>query len=122
MSLTSEKKTVSNGGLFYFDERSPIEGVTVQVKGTRNISGTLFDGMYAIEIRPVDSVLVFSYEGYETKEVSIVTDRKEYNVMLKARPGATNMINATPIHTKIQTTHIAFKNLLHFLRNDQFLF
>jgi hypothetical protein len=79
------KGIVLTGKVITFDEHVPIEGVTVQVKGTRNISGTLFDGMYAIEIRPLDSVLVFSYEGYETAEVKVVQDRKEYNVILKSK-------------------------------------
>ncbi len=77
---------VLTGKVITQEERSPIEGVTVQVKGTRNISGTLFDGMYAIEIKPGDSVLVFSVEGYETREIRIMEERREYNVMLKTRP------------------------------------
>ena len=80
------KGIVLTGKVLSFEERSPIEGATIQVKGTRNISGTLFDGMYAIEIKPGDSVLVFSYEGYETREIPISGEKREYNVMLKSKP------------------------------------
>ena len=79
------KGIVLMGKVISWEESSPLEGVTVQVKGTRNISGTLFDGMYAIEIRPADTMLVFSYDGYETQEIKIMEDRKEYNVRLRNR-------------------------------------
>ena len=82
------KGIVLTGKVITFEERSPIEGATIQVKGTRNISGTMYDGMYAIEIKPGDSVLVFSFEGYETKELPIVEEKREYNVMLKSRPAS----------------------------------
>jgi ABC-type oligopeptide transport system substrate-binding subunit len=82
------KGIVLTGKVITFEERSPIEGATIQVKGTRNVSGTMYDGMYAIEVKPGDSVLVFSHEGYETKEMPIVVDKREYNVMLKNKPAS----------------------------------
>ena len=81
------KGIVLTGKVVTFEERWPIEGATIQVKGTRNVSGTMYDGMYAIEIKPGDSVLVFSFDGYETKELPIVEEKREYNVMLKIRQG-----------------------------------
>ncbi|MCS3799589.1 carboxypeptidase-like regulatory domain-containing protein [Niastella sp. OAS944] len=81
------KGIVLTGKVVTFEERSPIEGATIQVKGTRNVSGTMYDGMYAIEIKPGDSVLVFSFDGYETKELPIVEEKREYNVMLKVCRG-----------------------------------
>ena len=88
--LAQPKGIVLTGKVISYEEHAAIEGVTIQVKGTRNISGTLFDGMYAIEIRPVDSMLVFSFEGYETMEVKIMGSRREYNVMLKSKQGSAN--------------------------------
>ena len=88
--LAQPKGIVLTGKVISYEEHAAIEGVTVQVKGTRNISGTLFDGMYAIEIHPVDSMLVFSFEGYETMEVKIMENRREYNVMLKNKQGSSN--------------------------------
>ena len=79
------KGIVLTGKVITFEERSPIEGATIQVKGTRNVSGTMYDGMYAIEIKAGDSVLVFSFEGYETKEMPIIEDKREYNVALKSK-------------------------------------
>jgi len=84
-SRAQQKGIVLTGKVISYDEHSALEGVTIQVKGTHNVSGTLYDGMYAIEIRPVDTILVFSHEGYEVTEVAIKENRREYNVMLKSR-------------------------------------
>lgn len=92
------KGIVLTGKVVTFEEHSPIERATIQVKGTRNVSGTMYDGMYAIEIKPCDSVLVFSFEGYETKEVKIVENKKEYDVMLKTNPALVK----TQCQTEIQ--------------------
>jgi hypothetical protein len=86
--LPQSKGIVLTGKVISFEEHAPIEGVTVQVKGTKNVSGTMYDGMYAIEISPVDSILVFSSEGYVPTEVRIIEDKKEYNVILKSSSGS----------------------------------
>jgi ABC-type oligopeptide transport system substrate-binding subunit len=98
LNAQQSKGIVLMGKVISSEESSPLEGVTVQVKGTRNISGTLFDGMYAIEIRPGDTILVFSYEGYETAEVKVVEDRKEYNVKLKSKPGGSAGKGVSPLY------------------------
>ncbi|EIA08740.1 SusC/RagA family TonB-linked outer membrane protein [Flavobacterium frigoris] len=46
----------------------PIPGVTVLIKGTTKSSITDFDGKYSIGAEPTD-LLVFSYIGFETKEI-----------------------------------------------------
>jgi hypothetical protein len=63
------------------EEKSALPGVLVYVKGTTNASGTQQDGAYYIEVTPADSVLVFRYDGYQTKEVRL-TSACEYNVVL----------------------------------------
>ena len=49
----------------------PVSGATVLVKGTTNGQSTNFDGEYSINISEFPAVLVFSYLGYETKEVTV---------------------------------------------------
>ena len=63
------------------EEKSALPGVLVYVKGTTNASGTQQDGAYYIEVKPTDSVLVFRYDGYQTREVRL-TSACEYNVVL----------------------------------------
>ncbi len=45
-------------------------GVTVQIKGTTSGTTTSVDGTYAIDLPSPDAILVFSYLGYEPKEMS----------------------------------------------------
>lgn len=49
--------------------KMPLPGVSVLIKGTKTGIQTDFDGKFSINAKPTD-VLVFSYIGMETKEVS----------------------------------------------------
>ena len=49
----------------------PIPGATVMVKGTTNGTITDFDGKYALKNIPGDAVLVFSFVGMKSQEVSV---------------------------------------------------
>lgn len=75
---------VIQGKVISFSESFPLEGVTVQVKGTKNITGTQPDGIFAIEISPDDKVLVFSLQGYHTEEIKIVPGKPDYDIVLKS--------------------------------------
>lgn len=55
------------------DEENPLIGATVVVKGTTNGTITDLDGSYSIEVAPDVQILVFSYTGYESQEVTIGT-------------------------------------------------
>jgi hypothetical protein len=110
LNAQQSKGIVLMGKVISLEGSSPLEGVTVQVKGTRNISGTLFDGMYAIEIRPADTMLVFSYEGYETAEVKVVEDRKEYNVVLKSKPGVSGGKGVGPLYRNEENLYTISEN------------
>lgn len=48
----------------------PLPGANIIIKGTATGTQTDFDGNYNIETKPGD-VLVFSYVGFETKEVTV---------------------------------------------------
>lgn len=50
---------------------SGLPGVTVVEKGTNNGTVTDIQGAYSIEVVGPNSVLVFSYVGFETKEVTV---------------------------------------------------
>ncbi|TXE10433.1 SusC/RagA family TonB-linked outer membrane protein [Gelidibacter salicanalis] len=64
------------------DDNLPLLGATVLVKGTSVGTTTDFDGNYVVEA-PLNSTLVFSYVGYQTKEVK-VTSIAPLNVSLQA--------------------------------------
>lgn len=61
---------------------TPLEGVTIQVKGTKTGTTTNKDGVFSINVSDNNAVLVISSIGYESQEVS-VGDKAEINVQLK---------------------------------------
>ena len=48
-----------------------LPGVNVLVKGTVNGVSTDFDGNYSIDVKTGNAVLVFSYLGFETQQISV---------------------------------------------------
>ncbi|WMI64126.1 SusC/RagA family TonB-linked outer membrane protein [Aestuariibaculum sp. YM273] len=52
------------------EQGMPLPGVTVLVKGTKNGTTTDFDGDYSLRVNE-SSIVVFSYVGYKTVEVSV---------------------------------------------------
>ncbi len=63
------------------DTGLPLPGANVIIKGTATGTQTDFDGNYEIETKPSD-VLVFSYVGFETKEVSVSNISNTINMEL----------------------------------------
>ena len=76
----SNARTIT-GTVTSYEEASPLEGVTVNVKGSNKASGTQPDGVFYIEVGSKDSVLVFSYNGYQPQEVKLAGNN-EYNISL----------------------------------------
>ncbi|MCQ0110464.1 SusC/RagA family TonB-linked outer membrane protein [Zhouia amylolytica] len=67
-AVLAQSKTVT-GKVTSEMDGSPLPGVTVMVKGTSNGTSTDFDGNYTINVG-ADAVLVFSYVGFATQEVT----------------------------------------------------
>jgi TonB-linked SusC/RagA family outer membrane protein len=60
----------------------PLPGANVVVKGTSRGTSTNTDGEYSLDVLGEDVTLVFSFVGYETKEIP-VRGRSEINVTLQ---------------------------------------
>ncbi len=67
--IHGQKKTVT-GTITDTNSAVPLAGVNVIVKGTTNGVSSNFDGKFSIDVSD-QSILVFSYIGYETKEVPV---------------------------------------------------
>ncbi|MDC8000305.1 carboxypeptidase-like regulatory domain-containing protein [Aequorivita todarodis] len=65
------------------DTGLPLPGVTVIIKGTSKGTQTDFDGNYKIETQPGD-VLVFSYVGFETKEITVSNISNKFDITLNS--------------------------------------
>jgi hypothetical protein len=71
---------VSISGTVADNSNEPLPGASVSVKGTTNGTSTDFDGKFSINAVSGD-VLVISYIGYKTKELTIA-DSKNLEVIL----------------------------------------
>ena len=67
-SVQAQVNNVS--GIVTSNDGIPIPGVNVLQKGTTNGAVTDFDGNYSLKLRSGSDILVFSYLGYKTVEVS----------------------------------------------------
>jgi len=64
-------------------DRSPLIGATIVIKGTTTGTVTAMDGSYSISVTSPEDVLVFSFLGYNSKEVS-VADQSVIDIQLGA--------------------------------------
>ncbi|MDT0677195.1 SusC/RagA family TonB-linked outer membrane protein [Autumnicola musiva] len=70
INMFAQEKTVS-GKIIDGNSGEPLMGVNVIVKGTSNGVSSGFNGDYVIHNASPDDVLVFSFLGFETKEVAV---------------------------------------------------
>ena len=78
--VQAQEKTVT--GTVIDGLKEPLIGVSIQQKGTDNGTITDADGRFSLTIRTnADAVLVFSYIGYESKEI-VVGNQRLLNVTL----------------------------------------
>ncbi len=79
-SYSQQVKTVA--GKVTEESGQSLPGVTVLIKGTTNGTITNSDGIFTISSIPNNAVLVFSFVGMETQEIS-VGNQTQLNVVLK---------------------------------------
>ncbi|WP_100611454.1 SusC/RagA family TonB-linked outer membrane protein [Confluentibacter lentus] len=85
----------------------PMLGVNITVKGTSLGTVTDFDGNYSINISNANSILVFSYIGYETKEVA-VAGKTAINVTLNESASALDEVVVTALGIKKESKRLAY--------------
>lgn len=81
LSFQLQAQTVSISGTVTDDTGLPLPGVNIMIKGTNNGTQADFDGKYSIQAH-IGQKLVFSYVGFETKELK-VGSRNIINVSMK---------------------------------------
>ena len=69
--ISSEMADITVTGTVVDGEGVPIPGVTVLVKGTNVGVATNLDGKFTLDVPSGESVLVFSYLGYTTQEITV---------------------------------------------------
>ncbi len=81
-ALNTRAQDLNLSGVVTDNEGEAIPGVSVLIKGTSQGTITDIDGRYTINISDNAKVLVFSFIGFETQEVAIVSSTTTYNVQL----------------------------------------
>ncbi len=71
ISQTSEAQKITVKGRITQDDGTSLSGVSVQVKGAKTGATSDAEGMYGISAGKASDVLVFSYVGFASQEVSI---------------------------------------------------
>lgn len=74
-------KSFSVSGIVLDETDLPLAGATILVKGTTNGVITNIDGKFSIEVPSQESVLVFSYVGFETQEF-VVQNQTTFSIKL----------------------------------------
>jgi TonB-linked SusC/RagA family outer membrane protein len=80
---TPQQSKVITGKVLLSDDNQGAPGVTVFVKGTTTGTTTDANGNYTLNVSSQESILVFSFIGYVTKEIAVGTQTK-VNVTLVA--------------------------------------
>lgn len=73
-SVTQQKRTITVQGLVTDSKtQEPLIGVSVLEKGTSNGTITNIDGDYTLNVSGENAVIIFSFIGYSTKEITVGT-------------------------------------------------
>ncbi len=70
-SAQDEGNWIVSGQVVAETDGEPLPGVNIAVKGTERGTSTNTEGEYSIEVSSSDAVLIFSFVGFETQEVSV---------------------------------------------------
>ncbi|WP_236974544.1 SusC/RagA family TonB-linked outer membrane protein [Membranihabitans maritimus] len=70
-SEVTEEELINISGVVTDEEGEKLIGVNVLVKGTGKGTSTDFDGEFTLEQVEEDAIIVFSYIGYQTQEISL---------------------------------------------------
>lgn len=66
----AQEKTI-NGKVFSSKDQQSLPGVSVSIKGTKNIAITDVEGNYSIKVNNINAILVFSYIGFKQREFAL---------------------------------------------------
>ncbi|MFT3824191.1 MAG: SusC/RagA family TonB-linked outer membrane protein [Chitinophagaceae bacterium] len=91
LRLSAQNNAVISGVVTSGNASDVLQSVTVNVKGTLISATTDSLGRYSIHVSDKNAILVFSFVGYQPKEVA-VNNRKVINVSLDADANALNQV------------------------------
>jgi len=87
----AQKSVKISGTVISSTDKLGIPGVSIQEKGTNNGTITDLNGKYSIQIASPDAILVFTFIGYQTEEVS-AKEKTEVNVTMTEKSEELNQV------------------------------
>ncbi|MEJ7738348.1 MAG: TonB-dependent receptor [Chitinophagaceae bacterium] len=81
--VPSENKRQIISGKITNDKGEPLSGASVTEKNTNSATTTKEDGTFTIDVAGAESILVISYVGYDTKEISVANQTNVTIVLLQ---------------------------------------
>jgi len=88
-------------------DNAPLPGVNVSVKGTSTGTQTNTSGQYRLRVNSTDAVLVFSYIGFQTQEIT-VGNRTSINLVLKQDNQQLNEVVVTALGISRQKKDLGY--------------
>lgn len=104
--IVSKDEKVVNGAV-KDQNGEPLIGVSILEKGTNNGVITDLNGSYKITIQTADQILIFSYIGYQTQEVS-VKGKTSLNIILKDEAQKLDEVVVTALGIKRSTKALSY--------------
>jgi TonB-dependent starch-binding outer membrane protein SusC len=80
----AQQKIKVKGQVISSSDNTGLPGVSVLEKGTSNGTLTDIDGKFSLDVKSAETVLLFSFVGYEPQEV-VVGEQTEINIVLKEK-------------------------------------
>lgn len=104
--IVSKDEKVVNGAV-KDQNGEPLIGVSILEKGTNNGVITDLNGSYKITTQTADQILIFSYIGYQTQEVS-VKGKTSLNIILKDEAQKLDEVVVTALGIKRSTKALSY--------------
>jgi iron complex outermembrane recepter protein len=92
-STAAIAQSTVTGTVLDSETNTPLPGVNVIEKGTTNGVSADFDGNFTLKTESTDAIIVISYVGFLSQEVSISGDTDLGNIMLEPSPFGLDEIN-----------------------------
>lgn len=121
----AQTRTIS-GKVISADDGMGIPGVTVQVKGTTVGTTTDLDGKFSLNVEPQHEILVFSYVGMKTQEITI-GDQTTINLTLESEATLMDEVVVTALGITREKKSLGYSTQqvsgddLNTVKNDNFI-
>lgn len=100
----AQEKTIT-GTILSADSKAPLQGVTVRVKGTRQIAQTDANGKFTLKANP-GATLIVTYVGFQTAEVK--ADGNTIGVSLKVADNTMDEVVVTAMDIKRNAREVPY--------------